>query len=208
MSIITEVIEKVQKQIKSEAGALPLLVVVAVLGILGFLALSNYAPFKDRFLASIYSKPFSFAAASGVTVSGSTTGAVLQTQLSTNNVWSGMVDLTPGAQDKLNSLKAPLVRIHAGDDGDPAAMPELKQGVWDFKALNALVDNSFKTGQEPLMNIKFAPDWQWTCTKLYTAGTVRDQSFATYGDYMARLVSYYNKGSMTTESGQDRKSVV
>jgi hypothetical protein len=41
----------------------------------------------------------------------------------------------------------------------------------------------------------------WTCTAFQGAGTVADQTFQTFAAYMARLVSYYNKGSMTTENG-------
>ncbi len=50
------------------------------------------------------------------------------------------------------------------------------------------------------MNIKFVPDWMWTCTSYGQAGTVRNLTFQTFADYMTRLVSYYNKGSMTTET--------
>lgn len=135
----------------------------------------------------------------------------IQTQMSTNNVWSGMIDQATGAQAKLNALHAPFVRIHAGDDGGAQeAMPEIKYNNWDFSALNALVDNVTKTGQKPLMNIKFAPDWMWTCypnsigvspNQTQGTGTVKDLTFQTFAQYMARLVSYYNKGSMITETG-------
>ncbi|HEX8918071.1 MAG TPA: hypothetical protein VF898_06190, partial [Chloroflexota bacterium] len=149
------------------------------------------------------------AATATVTVTPTAVGT-MQTQMSTNNVWSGMVDQAPGAQQELNALHDPLVRIHVGDDGWPEAMPELNQGQWNFSALDALVNNVTKTGQQPLMNIKFAPDWMWTCypnsigvssNSTQGAGTVKDLTFQTYAAYMARLVSYYNKGSMTTESG-------
>jgi len=108
----------------------------------------------------------------------------------------------PSTKAKFNALHAPLVRIHAGDDGGYPALPELKQNQWSFTNLNELVNNVFDSGQVPLMNPKFAPDWQWTCTRLYTAGTVRDQTFQEYAQYLARLVDYYNNGSMTTEQGQ------
>jgi len=55
-----------------------------------------------------------------ITVTSSATGT-LQTQLSTNNVWSGEIDGASGAQQKLNALHDPLVRLHVGDDGSPAA---------------------------------------------------------------------------------------
>jgi Glycosyl hydrolases family 39 len=144
-----------------------------------------------------------------ITVTPTATGT-MQTQMSTNNVWSGMIDQTAGAQQKLNALHAPLVRIHVGDDGYPEALPDLNQGQWNFSALDSLVNNVTKTGQQPLMNIKFAPDWMWTCypnsigvsaNSTQGTGAVKDLTFQTYAAYMARVVSYYNTGSMTTESG-------
>ena len=56
-------------------------------------------------------------------------------------------------------------------------------------------------GSTPLMNIKFAPDWMWTCSTFGQPGHVADLTFQTYAAYMARLVSYYNRGYMTTETG-------
>jgi titin len=145
--------------------------------------------------------------APAVTVTN-TAGAALSTQLSTNSVWPGMLDQTPNGQAELNALQAPYVRLHVGDDGDPKALPEIDQGQWDFSHLNGLVNNVFAARQQPLMNIKFAPDWMWTCYPKTISkgdqgsGSVADQTFHTFAQYMARLVSYYNQGSMTTETGQ------
>jgi hypothetical protein len=132
----------------------------------------------------------------------SKTAGPLSTQISSNNVWSGILDQTAAAKRNFAALHLPLVRLHVGDDGDPAAMPEIKQGQWSMKALDVLVDDVTRTHQQPVMNVKFAPDWMWTCTKGNRKGRVADATFATYADYMARLVSYYNKGRLTTESGQ------
>jgi hypothetical protein len=147
-------------------------------------------------------------AASGptVTVSNVTMGKI-QTQLSTNDVWAGIVRDIPQGQAKLNTLHAPLVRLHIGDDGGPDAepQPELTQNQWNFTNMNVLVDEIFASGQEPLLNMKFAPDWQWSCypnTQTGRAGTVRDTSFQEYAQYMARIVRYYNKGTMTSATGQ------
>lgn len=144
-----------------------------------------------------------------VTVSPNT-GSTIVTQMSTNDVWSGMVDETRGARARLQALHAPLVRLHVGDDGDPVALPEVQKGQWSFAALNALVNDVRRTGRQPLMNIKFAPDWMWTCypnsvgvspNGAQGVGTVADLTFRTFAAYMANLVRYYNKGSMTTETG-------
>lgn len=137
-----------------------------------------------------------------ISVKGTSATGILHTQLSTNNVWSGEINQAPGAQARLNALHAPLVRIHVGDDGWPEAMPEVIYNNWDFSALNTLVNNVRATGGYPLMNIKFAPDWMWTCKSFGGVGTIKDLTFNTFAKYMVRLVSYYNKGSMTTETGQ------
>src|SRR6266566_930543 len=76
-----------------------------------------------------------------ISVNGASATGILQTQLSTNDVWSGMVTQVPGAQAKLNAYHPPLVRIHAGTDGWPGALPEIQYGKWDFSPLNDLVNN-------------------------------------------------------------------
>lgn len=157
--------------------------------------------------------PPTSANATGTVIVNATspTGQTLSTQLSTNNVWSGMLDQAPNGQQLLDELHAPLVRIHVGDDGWPEAMPEIKYNQWNFGALDALISDVTHTGQQPLVNIKFAPDYMWTCypnsagvdsNGSQGVGTVKDLTFNTFAQYMARLVSYYNKGSMTTETGQ------
>jgi hypothetical protein len=113
-----------------------------------------------------------------------------------------MIDQVATAKANFAKLALPFVRLHVGNDGDPIAMPEVKKNQWSFAALDVLVKDVMSTGQQPVMNIKFAPDWMWTCTKAGSAGKVADASFATYADYMARLLSYYNKGTMTTETGK------
>jgi hypothetical protein len=50
-----------------------------------------------------------------------------------------------------------------------------------------------------VLNVRYAPRSMWTCTTYFTgqAGTLTDATYNAFGDYLARLVSYYNKGSMT-----------
>lgn len=162
------------------------------------------------------------ASSSSTTITVTTTPqTTIQTQLSTNNVWAGSLDQAPGGPASFDALHAPLVRIHVGDDGGAVSMPEVQQGQWanvhlpggepesrPFENLDTLVSDVFAAGQQPLMNIKFAPDWMWSCyphsagmTEKQTAGHVTDLTFNTFAQYMARLVDYYNKGSMTTETG-------
>src|SRR6266581_1504719 len=137
-----------------------------------------------------------------ISVKGTSATGILHTRMSTNNVWSGMVNQTSGAQAHLNAYHPPLVRIHAGTDGWPGALPEIHYGKWDFGPLNTLVNNIRAYHGYPIMNVRYAPDWMWTCTKLGGVGKLKDLTFYTFATYMARLVSYYNKGSMVTEAGQ------
>ena len=143
-----------------------------------------------------------------ITLDATTTVGTWDTQMSTNIVWPGSIDEVSGAQAKLNTYAPPLVRIHAGTDGGTPALPEATTpGNWDFTALNQLVNNVRAYGGAPLLNVRYAPNWMWTCSAYWSdtnqgIGTLRDLTFQQFATYMARLVSYYNKGSMTTEAGQ------
>src|SRR3954453_3780561 len=141
------------------------------------------------------------ASAVTVTVATGTSIGTISSQMSSNNVWPGLVDQNATSKANFAALNLPMVRLHVGDDGDPVAMPEVKQNQWSFAALDTLVNDETSLGQQVVMNIKFAPDWLWTCAQYQGAGDVADKTFKTYAAYMARLVSYYNKGSMTTETG-------
>lgn len=143
-----------------------------------------------------------------ITLHATTAVGIWSTQMSTNIVWPGLIDEISGAQTKLNTYAPPLVRIHAGTDGGTPALPEATTpGKWDFTALNQLVNNVRAYGGSPLLNVRYAPNWMWTCSAYWSdgnqgIGTLRDLTFKQFAAYMARLVSYYNKGSMTTETGQ------
>src|SRR2546423_3257767 len=112
-------------------------------------------PFTVFVLAGLVFFPGAAPHAAGsttVTVSNTSVGQVA-TQISSNNVWSGMIDQSAAAKANFAALAMPLVRLHVGDDGYPVAMPEVKQGSWSFSALDVLVNDVTSTGQEPLMNI-------------------------------------------------------
>ncbi len=53
------------RNINNQIGAIPLLMIVAVIGVLGIMAMANLAPFKGSFLGSLYPKDKSYAALSG-----------------------------------------------------------------------------------------------------------------------------------------------
>ena len=129
-----------------------------------------------------------------IVVNAAAAGGMLTTRLSTNLTEPYSVSRRPGAQAKLAAYAPPLVRLHVGTVGQ-------QQGNWNFAPLDDLVNTVRAYGGEPIMNVRYAPEWMWTCTTFHGIGDIKDLTFTTFADYMARLVSYYNTGSMTTESG-------
>jgi hypothetical protein len=72
-------------------------------------------------------------------------------------------------------------------------MPKLN-GVWDFKHLDAMIKIDRESSQgAPMLNTSEIPD-DIPCDRT-------DAGLTVMGQYFARLVSYYNKGSMVTETG-------
>jgi hypothetical protein len=144
-----------------------------------------------------------------VTVDPNLSQGTSRADVSTQLVYTGILEGVPGGQARLNALHMPLIRIHAGSDavyaGGPG--PELPEGVtkgsWSFAELNSMVDDVYTAGTRPILNVRYAPDWMWSCNTPFTGqtGHLNDPTYVEFGDYMARLVSYYNKGSMKTEAG-------
>jgi hypothetical protein len=150
------------------------------------------------------------AGASGtVSVDAATATGTVATQLSTQLVYPGFIESLVGAQGRLSSYAPPLVRIHAGTDGccwaggpGPALPGGTTKGNWDWGPLNQMVGNVRAYGGSPVLNVRYAPNWMWTCAAFSgAAGVIRDATFNEFGDYVARLVSYFNVGRMTTENG-------
>lgn len=152
------------------------------------------------------------AAAAAVAVTPGTAVGPLATRLSTNLVYPGVVAGLPAGPARLAALAPPLLRLHAGTDGTwpggpaPALPAGLRQGDWDFSSLDQLVGTARASGGRPLLNIRYAPNWMWTCAAYWSdtpqgVGTLADPSFATFAAYLARLVAYYNTGRMVTEAG-------
>jgi hypothetical protein len=107
------------------------------------------------------------------------------------------------ADARLASLGPAWFRIHAGADDTPAVLPESRPGVWDFTQMDRLVGKAFESGGTPMMNIRYPPPFMWSCSNPFNGetGTVTDPTFATFAAFVARVVSYYNAGSMTDENG-------
>jgi hypothetical protein len=139
-----------------------------------------------------------------VTVDPSSGIDTVATTLTTQITHPDSVRRLAEAQRRLAAFAPALMRLHAGTDPrEGAPLPAGKiQGAWDFSALNFMVNTARAAGAVPVLNVRYAPDWMWTCSRPGEVGTLRDQTFAEFAAYMARLVSYYSRGSMTTESGQ------
>jgi hypothetical protein len=151
------------------------------------------------------------ATAATVTVNAGATQGVSKATLSTQLIYHGILEQTPNGLANLKALHEPLIRIHAGTDavysGYGPELPEgVKQGSWSFAELNSMVNDVDAAGTTPILNVRYAPDWMWTCRTPFDGGSagqggLRDRTYKTFASYMARLVSYYNRGKMTTESG-------
>src|SRR5262245_51654997 len=117
-----------------------------------------------------------------------------KTTLSTQLPYPHALEETAEGQAWLDKYAPPLCRIHAGADGtDPhvdIALPEWIEGQWDFTPMNTLVNNVRRYGGEPVMNIRFALQWMWTCSSFGGSGDLKDKTYAQFAGYIARLVSY------------------
>jgi hypothetical protein len=143
------------------------------------------------------------AATASVTVDAANGIGTFNTQLDTQIHYPGMLEAA-GSRPLFRALSPPLVRILASSDGccwagGPAPMiPAGKEkGSWDFSSLDSVTNNIVAAGAAPVLDIFQAPEWMWDCT----TGKIRDGTFNDFGDYMARLVGYYNKGSFVAEDG-------
>jgi len=126
------------------------------------------------------------------------------TELNTQIIYPGVLDRVPGGPALLADYAAPKIRLMLGTDGaylpdHPPTLPAgWTKGAWDFRTIDELVTATFAAGARPVLNIGYMPDWMWNCA---TAQPV-DATFAPFGEYAARLVSYYNRGSFIAEDGR------
>jgi hypothetical protein len=70
--------------------------------------------------------------------------------------------------------------------------------------MDSMVNSVKAAGTMPVMNVRYAPDPMYTCSTFGQPGTLRDQTYGVFSDYMANLVRYYNLGSFTMPQGGTR----
>ena len=159
------------------------------------------------------SSPAAAATTATLSVDAASVTGTVPTALTTQIVWP-TIPGTPNAQQRLNTLAPQLVRIHAGTDGgfDNVVLPFNVAGKvlegggtkqpWDFAVMDSMVNSVKAAGTDPLMNVRYAPDPMYTCTGNFgDPGTLRDQTYGVFSDYMANLVRYYNLGSFVMPQG-------
>ena len=150
-------------------------------------------------LGIIAARPTEPDAPAAVTVDATIEIGSMQTRLGTQFVWPGALDRTTGARARYTALAPPLVRINATTIGATSVLPAgIAKGDWSFSALDSMVSDIVRGGGEVVLTVAYAPLWMWDCG----GRTVRDPTFAEFGEYMARLVSYYNTGSVVAEDGR------
>ena len=158
-------------------------------------------------------QPAAAATTATLTVDAATVTGTVNTTLSTQIVWP-TIPGTPNAQTRLNTLAPQMVRIHAGTDGGfgnvvlpfNVAGKVLEGGgtkqPWDFAVMDSMVNSVRAAGTVPVMNVRYAPDPMYTCTGNFgDPGTLIDQTYGVFSDYMANLVRYYNVGSFAMPQG-------
>jgi hypothetical protein len=97
----------------------------------------------------------------------------------------------------LQQLQPAYARLHFSVHGDSfGSIPEIVQGQWDFSHLDAAVAALRAEHQPFFLNIRSAPAWMFD-----SQGNLRDPTFQEFATYMARLVSWYNKGGFTDDNG-------
>jgi len=165
------------------------------------------------FISSSVALRASAATAATLSVDAGTVTGTVNTTLTTQIVWP-TIPGTPNAQARLNTLAPKMVRIHAGTDGgfDNVVLPFNVAGKvlegggtkqpWDFTMMDLMVNEVKAAGTTPVMNVRYAPDPMYTCTGTFgDPGTLRDQTYGVFSDYMANLVRYYNLGSFAMPQG-------
>jgi hypothetical protein len=134
-----------------------------------------------------------------VTVDAAVEVGTIDTRLGTQFVWPGTLERTAGAPARFNALAPALVRINATTIGARPVLPAgIARGDWSFEALDSMVGDIARAGSEVVLTVAYAPLWMWSCA----TGGVRDPTFGEFGDYMARLVAYFNTGSFVAEDGR------
>lgn len=134
-----------------------------------------------------------------VTVNATSASGTIAARLGTQFVWPGSLDHATGTRERFGSLAPPLVRINATPLGTHPVLPAgMRQGDWNFENLDSMVNDIRRGGGSVVLTVAFPPGWIWTCR----AGATGDRTFGTFGDYMARLVAYYNHGSFVAENGR------
>ena len=166
------------------------------------------------------------AANATITVNAGVSQGTFATELDTQIIYPNILEDVPSGQARLNQYAPPKVRIILGTDGayltaDHLHVPTLPAGwnlnerpgscvatygyqvgnhCWDFTSLNLMVNDIYAAGARPAIDIGYMPDWLWNCTITGTPTPIAN-GWSLFGDYAARLVSYYNTGSFTAEDG-------
>jgi hypothetical protein len=105
---------------------------------------------------------------------------------------------------KLTALGAQWFRIHAGADNlvlpEPMGLPTTQ--IWDFSALDRLVEVAWQANAKTILNVRHAPVSLATCGSFHSAqGKLKGDDFELFATYMANLVAYYNKGQFSDSTG-------
>ena len=139
-----------------------------------------------------------------VAIDASQASGLVVTELNTQIIYPGVLGRVPSGPARLAEYEPPKIRLMLGTDGaylpdHPPTLPAgWSKGAWDFRTIDELVAATYTSGARPVLNIGYMPDWMWNCSNAQPV----DPTFAPFGEYAARLVSYYNRGSFVAEDGR------
>jgi len=138
-----------------------------------------------------------------ITIDATRSLGPLATAFGTQIIYPDVLPHVPDGAARLAGY-APYVRVMLGTDGaylpdHPPTLPAgWTKGAWDFRTLDELVTTAYRSGARPMLDIGYMPDWLWDCP----GERPIDPSYSAFGEYAARLVSYYNRGSFVAEDGR------
>jgi hypothetical protein len=172
--------------------------VIAVLGVgLGFTWRMTLAVTPG--LCPISARPITVSVrSSGVPVTYTSLSSSIDDDTYANpKVYSGATPLL----HYLQTWHPSLVRLHFGFRGADISLPEEQYDKWNFYEEDTTIAALRAENISYVLNVRSAPPWMFNAY-----GKLSDPSFHEFAQYMARLVSWYNKGGFTDEAGVYHKS--
>jgi hypothetical protein len=146
----------------NEKGVVPILILVAAIGVIAFLLISNTFTFKDKIFSLLYKLPLSHAADVTVTVDPNTVLFTSNFKVGVTHMqhsldsWDDAASVQRGKDLMRNGVKYQNQHIFGFGTNNP--WPS-QSGPIDWSTLDARVQTAIDSGNEPVITLCCAPDW-------------------------------------------------